>query len=147
MATAAASRLLPKIVHPATQLRREDHGKITVEVRRLTSATGPRAGLRPRSCPEMSVENLLNSQSTRPRLTSSRLRHTRTCSARQQRVGQNVTGGGQRLPQFSTTEEVYIYYIYVYYYACYNPRPILDIENLACMGMALGMHEARCVLS
>ena len=39
------------------------------------------------------------------------------------------------------------YYMYVYYYACYNPRPILDIENLACMGMALGMHEARCVLS
>ena len=107
MATAAASRLLPKIVHPATQLRREDHGKITVEARRLTSATGPRAGLRPRSCPEMSIENLLNSQSTRPRLTSSRLRHTRTCSARQQRVGQSVAGGGQRLPQFSTTEEVY----------------------------------------
>lgn len=126
MATAAASRLLPKIVHPATQLRREDHGKITVEARRLTSATGPRTGLRPRSCPEMSVENLLNSQSTRPRLTSSRLRHTRTCSARQQRVGQNVAGGGQRLPQFSTTEEVYIC---MYYYACYNPRPILDIEN------------------
>ena len=107
MATAAASRLLPKIVHPATQLCREDHGKITVEARRLTSATGPRAGLRPRSCLEMSVENLLNSQSTRPRLTSSRLRHTRTCSARQQRVGQSVAGGGQRLPQFSTTEEVY----------------------------------------
>ena len=115
MATATASRLLPKIVHPATQMKREDHGKITVETRKLTSATpGPRSarGGRPHSCPEMSVENLLH---TSARLTSSRLRHTRTCSARQQR-GQGAVmggggGGGHRLPQFSTTEEVSINYI------------------------------------
>jgi hypothetical protein len=110
MATATASRLLPKIVHPAAQLSREDHGKITVEARKLTSATpGPRArgGGRPRSCPEMSVENLLISYSSGSRLTSSRLRHIRTCSARQQRgQGAVAGGGGHRLPQFSTTEEV-----------------------------------------
>ena len=110
MVTMATARLLPKIVHPATQMNGEDHGKITVEARKLTSATpGSRSvrGGRPHSCPEMSVENLLTSA----RLTSSRLRHTRTCSARQQR-GQGAMmgggGGGHRLPQFSTTEEVSI---------------------------------------
>lgn len=103
MATATtASRLLPKIVHPASQLSREDHGKITVEARKLTSATGSRG--RPHSCPEMSVEHLLGSS----RLTSGRLRHMRACSARQQR-SQSVTGGGHRLPQFSSTEEVCFY--------------------------------------
>ena len=37
-----SSRLLPKIVHPASQLSRDDRDKITVEVRKLTSAAGSR---------------------------------------------------------------------------------------------------------
>ena len=97
-----SSRLLPKIVHPASQLSREDHGKMSVEARKLASATGVRG--RPRSCPEMSVKHLLNS--SRSRLTSSQLRH-RTCSARQQRGGHGgQSAAGHRIPQFSTTEEV-----------------------------------------
>ena len=107
MATAAtaqtpvvSSRLLPKIVHPASRLNKEDHGKITVEARKLASATGVRG--RPRSCPEMSIEHLLGRGSSR--LPSSRLR-LRTCSARQQR-GQGQASG-HRIPQFTTTEEVW----------------------------------------
>ena len=144
MATAPASRLLPKIVHPATQMNREDHGKITIEARKLTSATpGPRSarGGRPHSCPEMSVENLLTSA----RLTSSRLRHTRTCSARQQRGQGSVMGGGggggHRLPQFSTTEEVSIMTQCVLnLVSSPGPFPIPNIENL---GMGLGMRLIR----
>ena len=96
---AATSRLLPKIVHPASRLNKEDHGKITVEARKLASATGVRG--RPHSCPEMYVEHLLGRGSSR--LTSCRLR-LRTCSARQQR-GQGQASG-HRIPQFTTTEEV-----------------------------------------
>ena len=98
-ATLHNSRLLPKIVHPASQLRRDDRDKITVEVRKLASATGSRS--RPHSCPEMSVEHLISS----PRITS-RLKH-RTSSARHHR---GVLSAGHSLPHSLTIDEVSVYY-------------------------------------
>ena len=92
-----SSRLLPKIVHPASQLSRDGRDKITVEVRKLTSAAGSRS--RPHSCPEMSVDQLINSSRM-----SSRLRQ-RTCSARQQR-GLFSAGHGHRLPHCLSVDEV-----------------------------------------
>ena len=93
--TLHSSRLLPKIVHPASQLQKDDREKITVEVRKLASATASRS--RPHSCPEMSVEHLTSSS----RLTG-RLRH-RTSSARHHR---GVLSAGHRPPQCLTIDEV-----------------------------------------
>ena len=90
-----SSRLLPKIVHPASQLSKHDHDNITVEVRKLISSVGSRN--RPHSCPKMSVDHLINSSRI-----SSRLRH-RTCSARQQR---GLFSAGHRLSHCLTVDEV-----------------------------------------
>ena len=99
MSTAPApnsSRLLPKIVYPASQLQRDDQDKITVEVRKLASAAGSRSW--PHSYPEMSVEQLLISSSR----IGSQHRH-RTSSARHHR---GVFSAGHRPPQCLTVDEV-----------------------------------------
>ena len=90
-----SSRLLPKIVHPASQLNKHGRDNITVEVRKLVSASESRS--QPHSCPEMSVDHLINSSRI-----SSRLRH-KTCSARQQR---GLFSSGHRLSHCLTVDEV-----------------------------------------
>ena len=109
MSTAAtiapsSSRLLPKIVHPATKLKQDGQEKITVEVRQLSSAK-PRSRSRPLSCPEMSIDHLINTSS---RIRSSRLQRLRTCSARQQRS--SLSAGQSRLANPMTVEEVSMYH-------------------------------------